>query len=155
MRYQKFFILILLLIFGFLSINAQDDDLITVSSSIVRLNIGVVDNKGRPITNLTKNNFEVYEDGVKQEIARFEPTVAPFSVVMLLDMSGSTIGFRQTIQQSAFRFIDAIAPEDRVSVVEFSDKVNLLNDFTTNRKNNHSFNQRGERTRQNATLQSD
>ena len=100
----------------------------------MRLNIGVVDKKGQPITSLSKSNFTVYEDGVKQEIARFEPTIAPFSVVMLLDMSGSTIGFRQTIQQSAFRFIDAIAPGDRVAVIEFYDKINLLNDFTTNRK---------------------
>jgi VWFA-related protein len=134
MRYQKISILLLLFIFGVLSVKAQDDDVITVSSSIVRLNIGVVNKKGQPITTLNKSNFAVYEDGVKQEIARFEPTISPFSVVMLLDMSGSTIGFRQTIQQSATRFIDAIGPEDRVAVVEFYDKINLLNDFTTNRK---------------------
>jgi VWFA-related protein len=83
---------------------------------------------------LTKENFTVYEDGVKQDIARFEPTVAPFSAVLILDMSGSTLGFRQTIQQSALRFIDALAPDDRVAVIEFYDKVNLRNDFTTNRR---------------------
>ncbi len=49
---------------------------------------------------------------------------------MLLDMSGSTLGFRETIRQSAFRFVDALAPEDRVAVVEFYAKVNLRNDFT-------------------------
>ena len=53
---------------------------------------------------------------------------------MILDMSGSTLGFRQTIQQSAFRFVDALAPNDRIAVIEFYDKVNLLNDFTENRK---------------------
>lgn len=134
MRLLRFCILCLFLVAGSFNAAAQDDDLITVSSSIVRLNVGVVDGKGRPVTNLDKSNFVVYEDGVKQEIARFEPTVAPFSVVLLLDMSGSTIGFRQTIQQSALRFIDALAPEDRVAVIEFYDKINLLNDFTTNRK---------------------
>ncbi len=113
---------------------AQDDDTITVDSSIVRLNVGVVDRQGRPITSLNKENFAIYEDGVKQNIARFEPTVAPFSVVMILDMSGSTLGFRETIRQSAFRFVDALAPDDRVAVVEFYDKVNLRNDFTTDRK---------------------
>jgi Ca-activated chloride channel family protein len=86
------------------------------------------------VTNLTKENFTIYEDGVKQEITRFEPTAAPFSVVMILDMSGSTIGFRQTIQQSAFRFVDALAPQDRIAVIEFYDKINVLNDFTENRK---------------------
>jgi VWFA-related protein len=53
---------------------------------------------------------------------------------MILDMSGSTLGFRETIRQSAFRFVDALAPEDRVAVIEFYDKVNLRNDFTTDRK---------------------
>jgi von Willebrand factor type A domain. len=52
---------------------------------------------------------------------------------MILDMSGSTLGFRQVIRMSAGRFIDALAPDDRVAVVEFYDKINLRNDFTTNR----------------------
>jgi Ca-activated chloride channel family protein len=49
-------------------------------------------------------------------------------------MSGSTLGFRETIRQSAFRFVDALASEDRVAVVEFYEKVNLRNDFTTDRR---------------------
>ena len=113
---------------------AQDEPVIKVESSLVRLNVGVVDQKGRAITDLTKNDFTVYEDGVKQAISNFEPTAAPFSVVLILDMSGSTLGFRETIRQSAFRFIDALSPEDRVAVIEFYDKVNLRNDFTTDRK---------------------
>ncbi len=112
---------------------AQDDDPIRVESSIVRLNVGVVDQRGRPITDLTKADFTVFEDGVRQEIAKFEPSTAPFSVVMILDMSGSTLGFRQVIKQSAMRFLDAISPDDRVAVVEFYDKVRLRNDFTNNR----------------------
>lgn len=114
--------------------SAQDDDVITVDSSLVRLNVGVADAKGRPITSLSRDNFTIYEDGARQRIVRFEPTAAPFSVVMLLDMSGSTLGFRETIRQSAYRFIDALGPGDRVAVVEFYEKVNLLNDFTTNRE---------------------
>lgn len=112
---------------------AQDDDPIRVDASLVRLNVGVVDSRGRPILSLDRSNFEVYEDGIKQEISRLEPSSAPFSVAILLDMSGSTLGFRQVIKQSAFRFIDALAPEDRIAVIEFYDKVNLRNDFTTDR----------------------
>ncbi len=135
MRFPKAILIFLILILSFLCVSAQqDDDVIKVDSSVVRLNVGVVDGKGRPITRLNKENFTVYEDGVKQNILQFEPTVAPFSVVMLLDMSGSTLGFRETIRQSASRFIDALAPEDRVAVVEFYDKVNLRNDFTTDRR---------------------
>jgi Ca-activated chloride channel family protein len=134
MRYSKVFLSALFFLFSFFNVSAQDDDIIKVDSSIVRLNVGVVDQKGKPITSLTKENFTIYENGVKQNIARFEPTIAPFSVVMILDMSGSTKSFRDNIRFSAIRFLDALAPDDRVAVIEFFKKVNLLNDFTTNRK---------------------
>jgi Ca-activated chloride channel homolog len=135
MKYSKVFIIFSFLLLSFFSAAAQnDDDPISVDSSIVRLNVGVADRKGRPITDLTRENFTILEDGIKQNIQRFEPVVTPFSVVMILDMSGSTLGFRETIRQSAYRFVDALAPEDRVAVIEFYDKVNLRNDFTTDRK---------------------
>lgn len=134
MLHYRALIVFPLILISFGLIFAQDDDPIRVDSTIVRLNVGVVDKRGRQITDLTKNDFAVYEDGVKHEITRFEPSTAPFSVVMILDMSGSTLGFRQVIQLSAFRFIDALLPEDRVAVIEFYDKVNLLNDFTINRR---------------------
>src|SRR4051812_7741253 len=116
--HRSFFLAIVIVFSAFMAV-AQDDTPIKVESSIVRLNIGVVDQKGRPITNLDRSSFSVYEDGQRQEIARFEPSTAPFSVVILLDMSGSTLSFRPVIKQSAFRFVDALAPEDRVAVVEF------------------------------------
>ncbi|MFN0277265.1 MAG: VWA domain-containing protein [Pyrinomonadaceae bacterium] len=130
---RKAILPLLFILTAILSVAAQDDDPIRVDSSIVRLNVGVVDQKGRPITNLDKSSFELFEDGIRQEITRFEPSTSPFSVVMILDMSGSTLGFRQVIKQSAFRFIDALSPSDRVAVVEFYDKINLRNDFTTDR----------------------
>ena len=134
MRNFKFLIFFLFTFLMFSNVFAQDEDIINVDSSIVRLNIGVVNPRGVPITSLSKDDFTVYEDGVKQSIVRFEPTVAPFSVVMILDMSGSTLGFRETIKQSASRFLDALSPDDRVAVIEFYDKVNLRNDFTTDRR---------------------
>ncbi len=133
MSFPRALILLALLLAGSIGITAQDDDPIRVDSSIVRLNVGVVDQRGHPVTRLDKNNFEIFEDGVKQQITRFDPSEAPFSVVIMLDMSGSTLGFRQVIRQSAFRFVDALSPTDRVAVVEFYDKINLRNDFTTNR----------------------
>ena len=126
--------MLFLMLIGVSGAWAQGDEVIKVDASVVRLNVGVADGRGRPITNLNKDNFSIYEDGVKQNILSFSPTVAPVSVVMILDMSGSTLGFRETIRQSAFRFVDALAPEDRVAVVEFYDKVNLRNDFTVDRR---------------------
>lgn len=112
----------------------QVDDPVNVDTSIVRVNIGVVDQRGRPIVDLDRPSFSVFEDGIRQEITHFELASAPFSVVMMLDMSGSTKSFRQNIALSASRFLDALAPNDRVAVIEFYSKVNVLNDFTTDRR---------------------
>ncbi len=134
MHLRRCVILICLLLISVLGCAAQDDDPVRVDSAIVRVNVGVVDDRGRSITTLDRSSFSVYEDGVKQEISRFEASSAPFSVVMMLDMSGSTRSFRQNIQMAATRFLDALAPDDRIAVVEFYSKVNLLNDFTTDRR---------------------
>src|SRR5881394_4619028 len=102
---------------------AQDDpETIRTETSLVQLNVGVVNKQGQKIINLSRNDFTVYEDGVKQTIQVFDPTEAPFSVVMLLDMSGSTVNFRQQVMASAVRFLDALNAEDRVAVVQFGGK---------------------------------
>jgi len=112
----------------------EQDDTVTVNTNLVILNVGVADRKGQPVTDLSRGDFNVYEDGVKQSIVSFEPAASPFSLVLLLDMSGSTLNFRATLQQSALRFIDSLGPEDRVEVVAFNDKVSTLQHFTTDRK---------------------
>jgi VWFA-related protein len=114
---------------------SQDDDevVVTTSTNLVVLNVGVADQKGRAITNLTQFDFNVYEDGVRQSVVSFEPSAAPFSLVLLLDMSGSTRNFRPTLKQSALRFIDALGPDDRVEVVAFNNKVKKLQGFTSDR----------------------
>jgi VWFA-related protein len=97
--------------------------------------VGVVDRQGHAITTLSRNDFVIYEDGVPRPITSFEPTEAPFSLVMALDMSGSTVNFRQQIQAAALRFLDALSPEDRVAVVAFNGKgVQSLFGFSTDRR---------------------
>lgn len=114
---------------------AQDvDEVVRTNVSLVQLNIGVVDGQGRAITTLSQNDFQVYEDGVKQRISQFEATTAPFSLVLLLDMSGSTINFRQQLKLATERFLDALAPEDRVSVVQFNSRIKKLTEFSTDRQ---------------------
>ena len=109
--------------------------MIKVDTSIVRLNVGVVDRTGTTDHEFEQGKFYRLRRRRKTGDFAFRADGRRrFSVVMILDMSGSTLGFRQTIQQSAFRFIDALSPDDRVAVVEFYDKVNLRNDFTTDRK---------------------
>ena len=121
---------------------ADDDEAVRVKSDLVLLNVGVADTKGRPILDLSRGDFVVYEDGVRQTITSFEPTQTPFSLVLLLDMSGSTLNFRTSLKAAAVRFLDAIGPEDRVAVVTFhgakkqgkEDKIETLAPFTTDRR---------------------
>jgi VWFA-related protein len=125
----------LLLLCAAPSLRAQDpDEVLRTETALVQLNVGVVDSRGRAVTTLSKNNFTVYEDGVKQSILHFEPTDAPFSLVLLLDTSGSTLNFRQQFKQAAWRFLDALSPDDRVAVIQFNSKVKSLSKFSTNRK---------------------
>jgi VWFA-related protein len=121
------------------------EDVLTVESNLVQLNVGVVDRSGRAITTLAQTDFVVYEDGARQTIRSFEPTQAPFSLVLLLDLSGSTLSFRTQLRMAALRFIDALGPADRVSIVAFWSQervkepkvinhVETLADFTSDRK---------------------
>lgn len=142
MSYQSYFskisrqILFLTLLIPALAASsaAQEvDDVVRTETTLVQLHVGVVDKNGRPITSLTRNDFAVFEDGVKQSIQHFEPVDAPFSLVLMLDMSGSTVNFRQQLKLASQRFLDALAPEDRVSVIQFNAKVKSLTGFTTDR----------------------
>ncbi len=113
---------------------AQDDDVIRTETNLVQLNVGVVDSRGRAITSLSRNDFTVFEDGVKQQILHFDPADTPFSLVLLLDVSGSTLGFRQQFKQAALRFLDALAPDDRVAIVQFNAKIKVLSGFSKDRE---------------------
>ncbi|MEP6819877.1 MAG: VWA domain-containing protein [bacterium] len=112
----------------------EPDDVVRTETNLVQLNVGVVDSQGHAITSLSKSDFTVYEDGVKQQVLHFDPADAPFSLVLLLDVSGSTLSFRPQFKQAAGRFLDALAPEDRVAVVQFNAKVKGLSGFSTDRK---------------------
>ncbi len=116
------------------AIAQEPEDVVRTDVALVQLNVGVVDPRGRAVTSLSQNDFTVFEDGVKQAILHFEPTYAPFSLVLLLDTSGSTVNFREQFKQAAWRFLDALAPDDRVAVIQFNSKVKSLAGFSTDRK---------------------
>ena len=133
--WQRLAFFALLILFCATAATAQDvDDVVRTETSLVQLNVGVVDKQGRPVTSLTRNDFVIYEDGVKQSIQHFEPAEAPFSLVLLLDMSGSTVNFRQQLKLASQRFLDALAPEDRVAVVQFNAKIKSLSGFSVDRQ---------------------
>jgi Ca-activated chloride channel homolog len=134
-RLSLFLILITLLLEAApqLAQGQPTDDVVRVDTSLVQLNVGVVDRRGQSITDLSRDNFTIYEDGKRQTVASFEATAAPFSLALLLDLSGSTLGFRQQIKQAALRFTEALQPDDRVTVIAFNEKTVALTKFTSDR----------------------
>lgn len=130
----------LVILFLSLAVAAQttqpkpDDEVLKIDTRLINLNVKVLDAKGKAVSNLTQADFEVSEDGVTQEIAHFQPVTAPVSLVLLLDLSGSTDKKRKLMTKAAQRFLESLIPEDAVAVAAFTDQYYWLSDFTRDRK---------------------
>jgi VWFA-related protein len=107
---------------------AQDEP-IKLRSDLVTVNVSVADRAGRAVKSLKAEDFAVYEDGVRQKISHFAATEEPFSLVLLLDLSGSTRHDLFTIKQAAKNFIAELQPDDRVAVVTFSRMIEVIAKF--------------------------
>jgi len=108
-------------------------DVIRVNTTLVTLPVSVTDRDGRYIPNLRKEDFRLWEDGVEQPVAFFSSVDKPFSVVLMLDTSGSTRFRLDEIQDAAITFVNQLRPDDRVMVVSFDDRVRVLSEFTSDR----------------------
>lgn len=103
----------------------EDDEILRIDTQLVDVPFVVTDKTGKPLLNLKRNNFALYEDGKPQEVADFAATSAPFEVALLLDTSGSARSDLELIKRAADNFIASLRPGDRVSIVAFrSDRVN-------------------------------
>lgn len=108
-------------------------DVIRVNTTLVTIPLSVTDRDGRYIPNLTKEDFRLWEDGVEQDVAYFSSVDKPFSVVLMIDTSGSTRFRLDEIQDAAVQFVNQLRRDDRVMVVSFDDDVRILSEFTNNR----------------------
>ena len=108
---------------------------IRIESDLVDLKVSVVSlNPRNPSMELRQQDFLVLEDGTPQDIAFFAAADAPFDLVLLLDLSGSTNNKLKLIRKSAKRFVDATRPIDRVSVVTFTDIAQVVCPLTQDRR---------------------
>jgi Ca-activated chloride channel family protein len=122
----------------------KNEPTIKISTQVVNVEASVLDKKThRLITGLTKKNFTVYEDGVKQEVTNFSTGDGPMTVVLLLDNGFHNHYFTsyfdpsmaQEIFMSAMGFVqNFVKPADNVAVVTFSMKVKVVQDFTDDRQ---------------------
>ena len=83
------------------------------------------------VQNLTKNDFEIYEDGVRQNILSFQHTDLPVSIGLVIDNSGSMYKKRPSVNKAALDLIEASNPQDQAFVVNFSDEAFIDQDFTS------------------------
>ena len=93
-------------------------DTLRFSSDVrmVNLSVSVTDEDGTPVTALDESSFEVIEGGVEQQLVSVTTGDAPFNMVVLLDMSASTVEDRVGMKLVARRFVAAARPEDRIAV---------------------------------------
>ncbi len=105
-------------------------DVVRINTTLVTVPVSVLDRQGRFIPGLKREDFHLFEDGVEQSIAYFEPTEMPFTVALLLDTSSSTRFHLWEIKEAAIAFAKQLRPQDRVLVVTFSDEVLLLTEAT-------------------------
>lgn len=107
-----------------------EGDVVRVNTSLVTVPVSVLDRQGRFIANLQREDFHVFENGVEQSIAYFEPAEKPFTVALLLDTSASTHFHLNDIKDAAIAFAKQLRPQDRVLIVSFNDEVLLLTEVT-------------------------
>ena len=110
-----------------------EGDVIRTDTALVTLPVSVVDRNGRYVPELVRANFRVLENGVEQKIAYFATTESPFTVVLLIDTSGSTHFRLDEIQDAAINFVSKLKDNDSVMVMSFDDRIEVQCRPTTDR----------------------
>lgn len=110
----------------------DEGDVVRVDTELVTLNVSVVDRTtSRGLTGLTQTDFKLFEDGTEQKISHFESSNAPFNLILLIDLSGSTKDKLSLIRNAAQHFVDAARPGDSIAVITFAATPVLVSQLTT------------------------
>ncbi len=98
---------------------------------VINLNVTVTDARKNFVTDLQRKDFAVFEDGVRQELTLFTHEDLPISLVLMIDGSASMDDKLPAARAAALRFIHTLRPQDAAQVVQFSDRITNLQDFTS------------------------
>jgi Ca-activated chloride channel family protein len=101
--------------------------------ALVTVPVTVMDRGGKYVPNLTRRDFHVFENGVEQRIAYFATVDVPFTVVLLIDTSGSTQFKIEDMHSAAISFVNQLKEQDRVMVMSFDDSIRTLCEPTSDR----------------------
>ena len=112
----------------------QDDEVFRVNVNLVQVDAHVLEKKtARPVASLTKDDFQIYEDGVQQQISQVTRDQLPLSVVLLFDLTFSVQPVLKPLAAGALEALQHLKPQDEVAVMVYSSSTQLLQDFTTDR----------------------
>jgi VWFA-related protein len=101
----------------------------------VAVYVTVTDQAGIQVPNLTRNDFEIYDNGKRQTITLFESGVQPITVVLMLDRSGSMRGNFNLVRSAAEQFVSQLLPADKARIGSFADRIQLdPRDFTNSQR---------------------
>lgn len=101
-----------------------------VESRLVEVQARVLDQRNRYVDSLTRDQFEVTDDGKPQKILSFEATTSETACAILLDTTGSMSEALPVVKSAVLRFIDRLRPRDQVAVYSFSNSLRMIQDFT-------------------------
>jgi Ca-activated chloride channel homolog len=99
---------------------------------LVSLNVTISDASARYVTDLEQEEFQVFEDGAKQELTFFNRTNLPIALSLLMDTSASMEARLPTAQEAAIGFARRLRTQDLAEVVNFDSRVTVLQAFTNN-----------------------
>jgi Ca-activated chloride channel family protein len=99
---------------------------------LVSLNVTVTEGVGKYVTDLAAEDFNVFEDGVKQDVTFFTRTNLPIALALLIDTSASMENRLPTAQEAAVGFVRRLRPQDLAEVVDFDSRVVVLQSFSNN-----------------------
>ena len=115
--------------------NAEsDDELLKIDTEVVTTSVKVTTRGGSFVSGLTKDDFQVFEDKVEQEIAFFSDERQPFTVALVLDMSYSSTFKISEIQFAAMEFVNELKANDKVLVISFDQDTHVLSEATSDRQ---------------------
>ena len=104
---------------------------IRVDANLVLINVTVTDPLNRFVTGLEKDNFRLFEDKSEQKLSHFASEDAPLSVGLVFDTSGSMGSKLSKSRQAVSQFFKTANPQDEFFLVQFNDRPELVQDFTT------------------------
>jgi VWFA-related protein len=108
-------------------------DVISVNTTEVMIPVTVRDSSGRLVSELTRNDFRVFEDGIPQPLSDLALRQVPVDVALLVDASSSVSQNIDDFRRAAEGFGARLATDDRISLIKFDDRIELLLDWTKNR----------------------